>query len=220
MSITLTSGNIIFFFLYRPPPSRSNRLTDSCLFSEFSFLLDLCNTLSSSSIILDLSVHLNMPTNHLVLKIYSLLNRHSFSQAVTVPTHKLGHTLDIIMLRPTDDIVCPTTVTSYFRLIITVLPVTFLQSNLLTIIINSHHQTVKKFTWHKFDNLWSRYMPFNFTYIMSYFLIAWWQPKAHEKHAPPNSCRLPIHRNDPWRYTMKCDIIAAKNIGIGQKDCT
>ena len=39
--------------------------------------------------------------------ISSLLNRHSFFQAVS---HKLGHTLDILMLRPTDDIVCSTTV--------------------------------------------------------------------------------------------------------------
>ena len=37
------------------------------------------------------------------MKINSLLNRYSFYQAVTVHTHKLGHTLDIAMFRPTDD---------------------------------------------------------------------------------------------------------------------
>ena len=112
LSITLTSGNINFFSLYRPPPSRNNQLTDSSFFSDFSLLLDQCNTLSSKSIILgDLNVHFDIPTNPLVLKINSLLNRYSFYQAVTVPTHKFGHTLDIVMLRPTDDIVCSTTVT-------------------------------------------------------------------------------------------------------------
>ena len=45
-----------------------------------------------------------------VLKIKSMLNRYSLHQAVTVPTHKLGHTLDVAMLRPTDDIVSSTTV--------------------------------------------------------------------------------------------------------------
>ena len=45
------------------------------------------------------------------MKISNLLNRYSFYQAVTVPTHKLGHTLDIVMFRPIDDIVYSTTAT-------------------------------------------------------------------------------------------------------------
>ena len=89
-----------------------NQLTDSTFFIEFSFLLDLCNALSSSSIILgDLAEHFYVPTNPLVLKINSLLNRYSFYQPVTVPTDKFCHILDIVMLRPNDDIVCSTTVT-------------------------------------------------------------------------------------------------------------
>ena len=73
--------------------------------------LDLCITLSNKGIILgDLNVYFYIPTNPLVLKISSLLNRYSFCQAVTVPTHMFGHTLDIVMFRPTDDIVCSTTV--------------------------------------------------------------------------------------------------------------
>ena len=75
-------------------------------------MLDLCNTLPSSSIILgDLYVHYDIPTNPLVLKINSLLNRYCFYQAVTVPSHEFCHSLDIAMLRSTDDIACSTTVT-------------------------------------------------------------------------------------------------------------
>ena len=107
----LTSGNIIFFCLHKHPPNRNNQLTDSSFFSEFSFLLDQCNTLSSRSIIIgDLNVLFDIPTNSLVLKINSLLNRYSFYKAVTVPTHRFGHTLDIVMFRPNDD-VCSATVT-------------------------------------------------------------------------------------------------------------
>ena len=58
----------------------------------------------------DLNAHFDMPTNPLVHKINSLLNRYSFYQAVTVPTHMFSHTLDIAILRLTDDIVCSTTV--------------------------------------------------------------------------------------------------------------
>ena len=75
----LSSGNINFFCLCGPPPSKNGQLTDSSFFSEFSFFLDQCNTLSSKSIILgDIDVHLDIPTNPLVLKINSLLNGYSF----------------------------------------------------------------------------------------------------------------------------------------------
>ena len=37
LSITLNSGNINFFCLYRPPPDKNNQLTDSCLYSDFPF---------------------------------------------------------------------------------------------------------------------------------------------------------------------------------------
>ena len=86
LSIMLTSGNINLFCLCISPPSRNNQLIDPCFFSDFLF--HLCSTLSSSSVILgDLSVHFDIPTNPLVKNISSLLNRDSFYQAVTVPTH-------------------------------------------------------------------------------------------------------------------------------------
>ena len=62
----------------------------------------------------DLNLHFDIPINPLVLKINSLLNWYGFYQAVSVPTDKLGHTLDIVVFRPTVDIVCSTTVTQLF----------------------------------------------------------------------------------------------------------
>ena len=59
----------------------------------------------------DLNLQFDIPTNPLVLIIISLLNRYRFYHTVTVPTHRLGHTLDIVMFRPTGDIVCSTAVT-------------------------------------------------------------------------------------------------------------
>ena len=74
-------------------------------------MLHTCNTLSSSSITLgNINAHLDMPTNSLVLTIYSLLDICGFCQTITVPTHKLGHTLDVAIIRPTDDNVSSTTV--------------------------------------------------------------------------------------------------------------
>ena len=47
------------------------------------------------------------------MKINSLLNRYISYQAVTLQTHELCHTLDIVMFGPTDNIVCYTTVTQF-----------------------------------------------------------------------------------------------------------
>ena len=112
LSITLTSRNINLFCLYRPPPNRNNQLTESYFYKEFPLPLYLSKTLSNSNIILgDITVHFDVPTNPLVLKISTLLNRYSVYQASAIPTHELGPTLDIAIFRPTYDITCFTTVT-------------------------------------------------------------------------------------------------------------
>ena len=54
--------------------------------SKYSFLLDPCNTLSSSSIILgDINVYFDIPTNPLVRKINSQLNRYNSAMAGPKP---------------------------------------------------------------------------------------------------------------------------------------
>ena len=97
----------------------------------------------------DKNVHFDIPTNTLVLKINSLLNRYSSYQVITVPTHRLCHTLVIAMFRPTDDIVCPTTVTQ--------LPSSdhYCVVCDLSAIKPVNHAEIKKSkkcTWHKFYN--------------------------------------------------------------------
>ena len=209
LSITLTSGNINLFFLHRPPPSRNNQLTDSSFFSEFSILLDLCNTLSSSSIILeDINVHFDIPTNPLVLKINSLLNRYSFYKSVTVPTHKFGHTLDIAMLRTNDDIVCSTTVTQ------------LLSSDHycavcdLSVIKPANHAELKQSRNLRGINLTTSIADIcqliSPTLCPSFEMLDDNLRLILEKHALLHSCRVPINQNDPWYNAMKSDIIASK----------
>ena len=208
LSITLIYGNINFFCLYRPPPSRNNKLTDSCFFSEFSFLPDLCSILASSSIFSgELNVHLDMPTNPLVQKIISLVNRHSFFHAVTVPTHKFGHTLYIAMLR-TDDIVCSTIVTQ------------LLSSDHYCVVCDlsatkpANHAELKQsrnlrsinFTIFKAD-ICQLISP---TLYPSLKMLDDSLRLILEKLAPLHSWRVPINQNVPWYDAMKSDIIAAK----------
>ena len=155
----------------------------------------------------DLNVHFDMPTNRLVLKINSLLNRYSFYQAVAVPTHKFGHTLDIVMLRPTDDIVCSTTVTQ--------LPSSdhYCVVCDLSAIKPVNHAELKQSRNLRGIN----FATFNAdicqlispTLCPTFEMLnnnLWLIP---ENHAPLSSCRVLINRNDPWYNAMKSDIIAA-----------
>ena len=58
-------------------------------------------------------------------------------------------------------------------------------------------------------------MSVNFTYILSFEMLNDNLRLIREKHAPLHSCRV----INPWYNAMEYDI-AAKNIGIGQKDST
>ena len=172
-------------------------------------MCDLCRTLSSCNIILgDLYVHFDKPTHPEVMKINSLLNRYCFYHAVTVPTHRLGHTLNIVMFRPYDDIVCSTTVTK--------LPSSdhYCVVCDLFVIKTVSHAELKLSRYLRGINLKTinadicqLILP---TLYPTYEMLDENLRLILEKHAPLHPCRVPINRNDPWYNAMKSDIIYAK----------
>ena len=182
-------------------------------------MLDLCNTLPSSSIILgDLSAHFDIPTNTLVININSQLNRYIFHQAVTVPTHAFGHTLDIVMLRANDDIVRSTTVTQ------------LLSSDHYCVVCDLsaikpvNHAELKQSR--NLRGIKKTAVKADICQLISPTLCPTSEMLDNslrlilENHTSLHSCRVIIIRNDPRYNAMKSDIIAARKIGIGQKDST
>ena len=172
-------------------------------------MIQLYNILSSKSIISgDANVNFDIHTNTLVLKINSLLNRYSFYQAVTVPTHKYGHTLDIVMLRPNDDIACPTIVTQLLS------SEHYCVVCDLSVIKPVNHAELKQsrnlcginLTIFKAD-ICQLISP---TSCPTFEMLDDSIKLILEKHAQLHSCRVPINRNDPWQNAIKSDIIAAK----------
>ena len=70
-SLTLPQQNIHFFCLYRSPPSHQNKFTDSLFLDQFPDLLDHCNSLHGSLIILgDFSVHYDCPQNSITARAF------------------------------------------------------------------------------------------------------------------------------------------------------
>ncbi|KAK7504048.1 hypothetical protein BaRGS_00004780 [Batillaria attramentaria] len=91
------------FCMYRPPPSRKNESSHSIFLSEFSDFLELCNLLSGQLLITgDLNVHFDCPSDPVTARVVQLLQMFDLSQAVDVPTHRRGHTLDPVIYRERD----------------------------------------------------------------------------------------------------------------------
>ena len=102
-----TPHTVHIFCLYRPPPSRKNKLLDSTFLSELPDLLDYCNQLRGKSVIVgDLNVHYDVPTDHLTSKVLDILTRFSLVQGIERPTYyRSGHIIDWVVYRDDDQLV-------------------------------------------------------------------------------------------------------------------
>ena len=100
---------------------------------------------------------------------------------------------------------------SRLHLIISVLSVTFLQSNLLTMqnSISYNHLRGTNLTTFKAD-IRRLISP---TICPTYEMLDDSLRLILEKHAPLHTCRVPINRSDPRNNAMKSDIIAAEKQG-------
>ena len=103
MCIDFSVGSSVFKVLtvYRPPSSSvPNFLTD------FSLLLEGIVTTKSEIIITgDFNFHVDLPDDNDARRFLELLDGFCLKQHVTFPTHKYGHTLDLLIFRNNSDIV-------------------------------------------------------------------------------------------------------------------
>ena len=105
VSVTLQTSDLHFMCMYRPPPSRKNKLTDSLFSEQFPDLIDTCNSLRGQICILgDMNIHYDCPDHPLTSKTLDLLYMYNFKQVVSQSTHRRGHILDCIIIRPSDQI--------------------------------------------------------------------------------------------------------------------
>ena len=108
-----------FFCLYRPPPNRKNKLTDSLFVEQLSAFLEYCNSIAGCLLILgDFSFHFDHPTDQHVSKILDLFHIFNVAQYVNLPTHTHGHIPDWIVYRPNDNIMVSISVFNKLFLII------------------------------------------------------------------------------------------------------
>ena len=97
---------VIYVLVYRPPPSTENGLKTSEFLSDFDDFLMHINSFNSKVILLgDFNVHVDISHKPDVKHFLSSTQSSGFFQHVFGPTHKHGHTLDLLFSRPEDDLV-------------------------------------------------------------------------------------------------------------------
>ena len=111
-SITLQHKALHFFCLYRPPPNRRNNLTDSMFTEQLPDLLDYANNLPGFVChVDDMNIHFDNPLQSPTKQTSTTLSHHTLVKVIIKPTHRCGHIIDWVIVRPDDDIHRKSTVT-------------------------------------------------------------------------------------------------------------
>ena len=101
----LPSGadKIKLLVIYRPPYSYAHRVTVTTFLDEFANFLESI-ILSPEPLVItgDMNIHVDDPNDSDVIKFLDLLDTHGLTQHVNTPTHRFGHTLDLIITRVSD----------------------------------------------------------------------------------------------------------------------
>ncbi|XP_078363787.1 uncharacterized protein LOC144648005 [Oculina patagonica] len=92
--------------IYRPPYSTNHPVTVNSFIDEFSEYLDSV-ILSNDPLCLtgDFNIHVDDHNDPAACRFLDLLESMSLSQHVTEPTHELGHTLDLVITRKSDNLI-------------------------------------------------------------------------------------------------------------------
>ncbi len=103
---TDSNNSVYFFIVYRPPPSKENRLKTSDYLREFDELIEFVNSLNRKVLLAgDFNVHVDIPTKYDSSHVLTTLAGTGFVQHVVGPTHKDGHTLDLVISRETEHLI-------------------------------------------------------------------------------------------------------------------
>ena len=102
--------------IYRPPYSTAHRVTVTTFLDEFANYLEPI-ILSPEPLVIagDMNIHVDDPDDSDAIKFLDLLDSYGLTQHVNTPTHRLGHTLDLIITRVSDALTKSTPISdSYF----------------------------------------------------------------------------------------------------------
>ena len=208
-SITLQHNTLHFFCLYRPPPNRRNNLTDSMYTEQLPDLLDYVNSLPGFVCLVgDMNIHIDCPLQSLTKQTMSTLSLHSLVLVINKPTHRCGHIIDWVIVRPDDDIHRKSTVTgslesdhyctkSYFNISVSK-PSTLYRTvrNIANIDRPSFIAELSSVSEFSSVENANQFCDFLRTVL--------------DKHAPPSLRKVITHSSYPWFESIRDELFIAK----------
>ena len=91
--------------VYRPQTMDNNKSSTSLFFEEFSRLLEALATAPGSLLMAgDFNFHVNVPSDCDAQRFLRLLKTFNLKQHINVPTHRSGHTLDLVITRSDENV--------------------------------------------------------------------------------------------------------------------
>ena len=84
------------FCIYRPPPNKKNKLSDSMFFDQFSDFLEHSDSLPCKTHLMgDCNFNFENVENNNPRKLRDIIDMFNLTQSVSEPTHNQGYLLDI-----------------------------------------------------------------------------------------------------------------------------
>ena len=109
--LTLTYNKQLtnLFCIYRPPPSKKNKFSDSMFFDQFSDFLEHSDSLPGKTLLMgDFNFHFENVENKNSRKLHDIIDMFNLTQSVSEPTHNQGHLLDLVFSKQSDNILTST----------------------------------------------------------------------------------------------------------------
>ena len=100
-----SATSLRLFTVYRPRPTKTNKSSIPLFFNEFSRFLERLATCSEPILLTgDFNFHVENSHDYTAQRFLQLLDYFNLKQHIWVPTHKSGHTLDLIITRSEDSV--------------------------------------------------------------------------------------------------------------------
>ena len=114
--------------IYRPPYSEKHPVKTATFFEEFqTYLTHAAHTPRSLLIVCDFNIHMDIDTDADTIRMCDILSMCDLTQHVSVPMHRSGHTLDLLITRSNRELLLNNSVVSDHMFVLSEHAQTFLR---------------------------------------------------------------------------------------------
>ena len=208
-SITFQHNTLHFFRLYRPPPNRRSNLTDSMFTEQLPDLLDYVSNIPGFVCLVgDMNIHFDNLLQSLTKQTLTTLSLHNLVQVINNPTHRCGHIIDWVIVRPDDDIHRKSTVTDSLESDHYCTKSNF---NVSVSRPSTLYRTVRNIANIDHPSFIAEPSSVSeFSYVEDASQFCDFLRTVLDKHAPPSLRKVLTHSSSPWFESIRDELFISK----------